>query len=109
MAEKTVLEPLLPVVESNPEVAIPVVVGYRGYETVRDIKSIYDSTQRGETKLRHRPQPFLRGSSLPASTYPINTRGGSFDPDLVVVPRDTEGKIDLDAVLRQREDSLLVF
>src|SRR5690606_23487806 len=81
--------------ESNPEIAIPAIVAYRGYEIARDIKSIYDATQSTPsetTGLRRRfPQPFYRGSALPTPTHFQNPtpRGGSFDPSLTTTTTTT--------------------
>ena len=61
------LEPLI----EEPEVAVPVIVAWRGYETARDIKGVYDNyNPPPRTNSSHIPQPFLSGSSLPPPRYP---------------------------------------
>lgn len=128
MVDKTILEPLLPVIESNPEVAIPVIVGYRGYETVRDIKTLSDSVNAPSTSTGRRfPQPFYRGSSIgpPTPSHYVSASSGgviipsgsdsdsssrSATPEQPVrsndlVPRYSDGTIDLDALQTQRQNN----
>lgn len=128
MVEKAILEPLLPVIESDPELAVPIIVAERAYETVRDIDTLISSTTAPSTVRRRIPQPFYRGSQMPPPTYAhtVNPRGGSFDPNARTttttttttssnpldnttttyeVPREPTGRIDLDAIMRQIDNS----
>ena len=99
-----------PFVAEEPELAIPVIVGYRGYETARDIKTIYDAYNDPQPQFRDHPQPFLRGSQLPDPPVrhvnpasggvilpPENTYVGNSPQD--DLPRGEDGEVDYKLIL----------
>jgi len=95
------LEPLI----EEPEVAVPVIVAWRGYETARDIKGVYDNyNPPPRTNPSHIPQPFLSGSSLPPPRYPsqsaISGRNINEDDDL---PRRSDGEVDYEQIGQRTE------
>ena len=98
------IEPFL----SEPEVAVPVIVGYKGYEIARGIQQIYDDYNRpqapqGEEKKRI-PQPFLRGSPLPPP--PVSHRVSASSGGVVIpqqqpqddLPRREDGEVDYEQI-----------
>jgi hypothetical protein len=95
------LEPLIQ--EPGIEAVIPVIVGYKGYETARGIQQIYDSYSNSnpQQERKHLPQPFLRGSSLPPT--PVAHRvsassGGVIPTETDDLPRREDGEVDYEQI-----------
>lgn len=108
----SIIEP----VAENPEVAIPIIVGYRGYETVQGINTIYEGSQPVLVAPRTGPhQPFLRGAQVPATAgylphvAPVSggvtlTEPSSDEP--LPLPRTEAGGIDYEGVLVRLRSNL---